>query len=85
MFFCFKLDFSIYSAIGFQGEQFVLKMHSENPTTRTRMLLTPVHIRLDTTVCAPYVVQNPFPRPTRPVTQTVCSRPLARLEYTAPV
>jgi len=61
-------------------------MHSGNPTTRTRMLLTPVHVRLDTTVRAPYVVQNPFPRPSRPVTQTVRSRPLARrLEYTAPV
>jgi hypothetical protein len=85
MLFCFKLDFSIYSAMGFQGEQSDLKMHSGNPTTRTRMLLTPVHIRLDTTVCAPYVVQNPFPRPSRPVTQTVRSRPLARLESTAPV
>lgn len=85
MLFCFKLDLSIYSAIGFQGEQSVLKEHSGNPTTRTRMLLTPVHVCLVTTVRAPYVVQNPFPCLSRPVTQTVRSRPLARLEYTAPV
>lgn len=84
MLFCFDFDLSIYSAIGFQGEQSVLKMHSGNPTTRARMLLTPARFRLDTTVCAPYVVQNP-PPPSRPVTQTVRSRPLARLECTAPV